>query len=833
MRAYRQPLGILTGTAAIVAIATSVASAAEVQITGAKLQIAESEVRLLLETAGSGSAPEVFILPKSGNRLEATISNSQLYLEEGIDRLRQDNPIPGIASIEMWQGASDTVFISVMGSDREPEGGVLQQEPGELILGFTAGNTEFFGLQRQNDAVSEPVAQSPVLERTDILPPNTVLSSQNIPPQTTAQQSQEVSSPYFQEQYSPEYAVAADSPQTTATPEIATPATTAIAPPAANPQSSYPPYDPNTLRGLLAQGATPIPPNAQIVPEGNPAPLAQPSQPIVPVPPLLPQPVPPPVSPQAVANVNVSQQILDLGTSARVPRIVLQDAPARDVLSLLARAADLNLIFAENLEDTQIQSEEGGPTISLDLQDEPIQDVFNNVIQATGLEATRRGRTIFVGVRLPETARDVISRTFRLNQVTANAAASFLSSLGAETQVPGTQTQIQTIGEGVNQEFVRTDRPVIFGLRAEDSTSGVLPLRGLSIAPDDRLNSITVIGEPVLVAMAGSYLTQLDARLRQVAINLKIIDVNLTNIGRFGSSFSWGIGDTGIVSNNGIGIVNFGTDDANIPLLQDDTGAVATEDFQRDRGETSPADAVTTFEGVGVNNTTIPFRPPINSGTFDIVNAFLAQLQFSIQNNNAKILTDPTLIVQEQQTASVNLTQEVISNVETTRDATGNTVTTSINVEKSEVGLVLQLAVNRIDDNGFIVLAVNPTVSTIGQNTTVGAGDDSQQIALLNTRSLSSGQIRIRDGQTLILSGIIQEQDRQQMQKIPLLGDIPIIGSLFRRTIRDNQRAEVIIIVTPRILDDSQNANFGYSYTPGQETRRLMEEQGFPALPPR
>lgn len=794
MRVYQKSVGILTGAAAIVLVASQAARAADIQITGVQLQPTESGLQLILETAGSSDVPQVIQVPKAGNRLEAAILNSQLSLPAG-NLFSQANPVAGIALIEMWQETSESVVVRVTGSDRQPQGQVLQREAGAIVFSFAPGNTERLSLQRQNDPV-----------------PNPNPSSQDLPPQLPLEQ-----------QFPQQSPVTPDPTATASAPPIAQP----------DPQPELPPFDPSVF-AELAQRSDAIAPNPQITLEGNPAPLAQPTQPVVPVPPLLPQPVPPPLGPMAVANVNISPEILDLGTSARVPRIVLQEAPAREVLGLLARSADLNLVFTENFAGNLLEAPtalDGGPTISLDLQDEPVQDVFNYVIQATGLRATRKGRTIFVGVRLPESARDVISRTFRLNQVDASAASSFLSSLGAETQVAGTDVQVQTIGEGVNQRFIETRRPSILGLRPEANTSGVLPLRGLAIAVDERLNAITIVGEPRLVAMAGSYITQLDARLRQVAINVKVVDVNLNNIGRFGSSFSWGINDTGIVNSNGIGIINFGTDSSNLPLLQDGTGAAAGVDFQIDRGETGPSDPVTTFEAVGTTQAGIPFRPPINSGTFDVVNAFLAQLQFSIQNNNAKILTDPTLIVQEGQEASVNLTQEVISNVETTREATGNTVTTTTNVEKTEVGLTLEVVVNRIDDNGFILMAVNPTVSTIGQNATVAAGDDSQQIALLNSRTLSSGQIRIRDGQTLILSGIIQDQDRLQIQKIPLLGDIPIIGALFRRTIRENQRAEVIVLVSPRILNDSQTSNYGYTYTPGRDARQILQQQGLP-LPP-
>ncbi|MEW6495899.1 MAG: hypothetical protein AB1589_25765, partial [Cyanobacteriota bacterium] len=160
--------------------------------------------------------------------------------------------------------------------------------------------------------------------------------------------------------------------------------------------------------------------------------------------------------------------------------------------------------------------------------------------------------------------------------------------------------------------------------------------------------------------------------------------------------------------------------------------------------------------------------------------------------------------------------------LQTQTDPTTNLTTQVQEPIIKNAGLILQINVQRIDDNGFITLAVNPTVSAIAgaQNTPQG------QITLVNQRQLYSGQIRLRDSQTLILSGIIQEADRTTVRKVPILGDIPILGALFRSTERSNQRQEVIVLLTPQIIDDSAGSSFGYSYTPGRDARQILQQQG-------
>jgi len=94
-------------------------------------------------------------------------------------------------------------------------------------------------------------------------------------------------------------------------------------------------------------------------------------------------------------------------------------------------------------------------------------------------------------------------------------------------------------------------------------------------------------------------------------------------------------------------------------------------------------------------------------------------------------------------------------------------------------------------------------------------------------RKVSSGLIRIRDGQTLILSGIIQDGEVTNVSKVPILGDLPIIGSLFRSTYKDSTRTEVIVMLTPQVINDSEAySGFGYNYNPSRETGEYLRDRG-------
>jgi type IV pilus assembly protein PilQ len=490
-------------------------------------------------------------------------------------------------------------------------------------------------------------------------------------------------------------------------------------------------------------------------------------------------------------------------------------------LGLLTRAAGLNLAFVSDLlaqgqggqaagqpaQAGQAASSDG-PRVTLDIENEPVQNVFNYVLQITGLEANRVGRTVFVGPKLPNSARNLVVRSVRLNQASITSAINFLVTLGAESAVSrdrlvtnATAVPVGQLAGGTGSAITQTQTAT--ESRIENQRVNYLDstplLRGLQISGDERTNQVTLVGEPKKVGIAIAQLAQLDIRRRQVTVNVRVVDVDLQSIDQFSANSSFGIVDnTRAVLDAGTAVINF--------------------------GRTGPAST-----GLGSGLSTIGSALGASTGgAFSFARNFLLQLQASITSGNAKILTDPTLLVQEGQTATVNVTQEVVTNLTQQTTASTNSTQTTITVEKGRAGLILPIKVDRIDDNGFISLSVAPSVSRIGGTQDVNVQGSVNTINLLTERRLESGQVRLRDGQTLLLTGIIQDQDRATVTKVPILGDIPILGALFRRTNRTNTRQEVIVIVTPRILDDGQQATFGYGYTPSPAVQQVLDNRSKP-----
>lgn len=741
---------ILTGAAVLAAIQPAIA--APVKITAVQVNPTDQGVNVQLQTS-TGARPQVFSVNR-GSRWTADVTNSQLKLPKG-GTFRQDNPAPGISSVTVAPLDANSVRVTVVGQSGSLQGQVTRPAGGGLFFGVsraTGATAAVPALPKEGVPIRVPqVAQAtpaPVVTPAPALPPG----SQTVP---------------------------------------AVPATPGAVPPV-----------------LPATSGSPLVPNPEITiqdPRATRPPVA-----------TYPRAIAPPVGDIAAAQVDASPGVIDLGTAERVPRLVLRDAPAREVLSLLARAAGMNIAFTDTAEGATAQQQPTapgqtatteGPRISLDIENESVQDVFNYVLRLSGLEANRLGRTIFVGRRLPNSARNIVVRSLRLNQIPVSSALNFLVALGAESAVarerlvtsvnavPVAQLAGGGTASAVTQTQTTTEQRIeTQRVNYQDSTP---VLRGLQASGDERANQVTLIGTPRQVEIAISQLVQLDVRRRQVVVNVRVIDVNLLALDRASSSFSFGINDTSVSSNAGVAVINFG---------------------RRAPGSTGVSADSIGSTALGIGNS-------ISNG-FNFTRGFLLQLQAAVTSGNAKLLTDPSLVVQEGQTATVNLTQEVVTNLTQQTTATANSTQTTLTVEKARAGLILGVKVDRIDDNGFVALSVAPSISqpsdTISVNTPGVTGGN--EITLLSERRLESGQVRLRDGQTLVLSGIIQESDRTSVTKVPILGDIPLLGALFRRTNRENERREVIVLVTPRILDDSDRSTFGYTYTPGPDVQRIINQ---------
>ena len=178
-------------------------------------------------------------------------------------------------------------------------------------------------------------------------------------------------------------------------------------------------------------------------------------------------------------------------------------------------------------------------------------------------------------------------------------------------------------------------------------------------------------------------------------------------------------------------------------------------------------------------------------------NNFEILMEILATNSNAKILSAPHILVRDEQPANIQVGKEVPINTSSGQQA-GTTVTFQ-QVQYRDTGIILTVT-PYIGDNGFVTLEIKQEVSNV--DPTAGVGDN----PIFSTRKAGTSLV-VKSGHTISLGGIIQQTDTKKINKIPLLGDIPFLGNLFKSTNITNDRTELIMLITPYIANDAEEAD--------------------------
>ena len=528
-------------------------------------------------------------------------------------------------------------------------------------------------------------------------------------------------------------------------------------------------------------------------------------------PPLQPRAVAPPLGDMAVGTMTLRNPGY-VNVSGPPVTMTLKNAPAKDALMALAQLGGYGFVFVEDSgiagQGATTSPGGGARTVSIAFRGESYSRALNSTLLAAGLQGKKEGNMIFAGSNvISKTFGAQLSKVYRLNQVSAGSAADYLANLGASVTKTNVISTSVTQGGDQNQpagapNSATTQSSSTTTVEAYGASTG--PLVGLRATTDSRLSTITLIGDAVVVNIAEQYLRQLDLRQRQVALSVKILDVSLNNNTDIANSFAFKSGNTFILNDAGALSATFGS---------------------------------STLTATGAPNPGIAF--PNDS--------FIDTLRAIVTSSSTKVLASPTLILSENADPIAGGAEVAVTAGEGgSSTATigrpfaneafvtvGEQLVTSFNVQTgtnatpvcspvfSNAGLTFGARVNKIDDNGYVTFSLSPEISAaVGapqQISTCGA------IRTINKRRLDTGNLRVRDGQTLILTGVINDDVQATVSKWPILGDIPLIGQFFRASGTNRRKSELVIMVTPRIVNDTDGGTYGYGFQPSSaDTRRFL-----------
>jgi len=299
---------------------------------------------------------------------------------------------------------------------------------------------------------------------------------------------------------------------------------------------------------------------------------------------------------------------------------------------------------------------------------------------------------------------------------------------------------------------------------------------GVAIQADPTTNALIVTAPDNIFNNIRAVIDKLDARRAQVYVEAMIAEVSVTKAGEFGVQWLVGGGGSKV---NAIGLGNLGTDKASNTL-----GAIAT--------------------AVGSKSyTNLPLGLSLGlvNGSLDGSGKTptLGMIATAIEaNGDGNVLSMPNLLTLDNEEAKILVGQNIpiITGTQSSTGANQNPFTT---VERKDVGIQLKIR-PQVSEGGAITLEVSQEVSSIDDGiSTSGTG------FVTKKRTIDS-KVLVDDGQVIVLGGLIENNLKQKNNKVPLLGDIPLLGSLFRYEGRESKRTNLMVFLRPVILRDGKSA---------------------------
>ncbi len=340
------------------------------------------------------------------------------------------------------------------------------------------------------------------------------------------------------------------------------------------------------------------------------------------------------------------------------------------------------------------------------------------------------------------------------------------------------------------------------GSGSSGSQSSVFSSNGVSIIANEELNSIVVKADPSTMREIASTIDQLDIRRAQVLIQAAIVEVSGTNLEQLG--VQWALGNL----SSGVGLINFGTAGAGTSVA-----SIASSVVGKQYSGINPSGALL---GLGHSSTN-------SRGETSFYGAVVNALN-SIGGSN--LISVPSVMALDNVKAEMVVGQNVPFITGTQASSTAGVAPYST-VERKDVGTTLKVTPH-IGEGGTLRLEVEQEVSSIA--TAVSGSSD----LVTNKRSVKT-TILADDQQTIVLGGMMRDDNSQAMDMVPGLGRLPLIGGLFRSKSNKTEKNNLLIFLQPTILRDGSNVE-AISQDRYEKTRILqlqLDPKGqFTRLPP-
>jgi MSHA biogenesis protein MshL len=438
----------------------------------------------------------------------------------------------------------------------------------------------------------------------------------------------------------------------------------------------------------------------------------------------------------------------------------LRGANVREVLMAISKQTSFNIVVDPDV----------GGNVTVDLKDVTLKEALDTLTDLSGLTYSAKRNIIRVFKPVPET------RIFSLQYVNLKrtGASSTSAQIGAGgggvigsggvigTAVAAAGTTTGTAGTSVSgggvagQSVVTTSTETDLWRDIEAGIGKLLSPEGKMVV-DKQSGTMLVTDFPKVLDQVGTFLERIEGSVqRQVLIEARIVEVDLDSEYQFGIDWS-AIAKAGALRGNAF------------------EGRIFSQQLSPDAGD---------FQ-IGVTSTD-----------------FAALLNVLSTQGEVNVLSSPKLATLNNQTAILrSATDDVffVTEVERTPiQGGGFDSITTVTPRTVTIGVVLSIT-PQISPDGSVILHVRPTVSRRSGDASISTEDTTITVPILDVRE-ADVIARAKEGQVVIIGGLMQDRKTDEEKKVPLLGDLPGIGRLFRSTVQERGKSELVVLLRPVVL---------------------------------
>ena len=433
-----------------------------------------------------------------------------------------------------------------------------------------------------------------------------------------------------------------------------------------------------------------------------------------------------------------------------------QDIPVRAVLQLIADFTSLNVVVSDSVDGN----------LTLRLKNVPWDQALDIILKAKGLSKRESGTVMMIAPSEEIAAQEKID----------------LEAQQSITELAPIRSAFFTINFAKVSELA-----AIFaggGSGGEDGegggavSSGILSTRG-SVIIDERTNTLIVKDTEEVISEIRRTLKKLDIPIRQVMIASRIVIAQDEFTKELGSRF----GVTRAAANSsGFGVTTGtfqGADTIASSGIDNIQAGGAPEPFTIPSGINAVDRLNVNLATAGAAAGSLAFAVLSGSSLIDLeISALQAE-------NNGEVISSPRVVTADRHEAHIE------QGVEIPYLSASSSGATQVEFKKAVLSIVVT---PQITPDDRVIMDLSVTNDTVGD---IFAG-----IPSIDTREVGT-QVLVNNGDTVVLGGIYQQITRDEVDKVPFLGDIPLIGYFFRHTLESDERRELLIFVTPKILKDA------------------------------